>query len=66
MLDKMRATFLDMFSLERIEKAKPYSLSKEFRTEVKAIIVILANYSYIYFKYRRFFLQTVMIKQTRL
>jgi hypothetical protein len=39
MLDKMRTTFLDMFTLKRIAKAKSYSLSKEFRPEVRALIV---------------------------
>jgi hypothetical protein len=39
MLDKMRTTFLDMFTQQRIDKAKAYSLTREFKPEVRALIV---------------------------
>lgn len=41
MLDKMRSTFLEMFPQNRIDKAKAFSLTKEFKPEVKALIVSL-------------------------
>jgi hypothetical protein len=39
MLDKMRQVFLEMFTRQRISKAKSYSLSKEFKGDFKSIIV---------------------------
>lgn len=39
LLDKMRTTFLDMFPISRIEKAKAFSLAKEFKSEIRALIV---------------------------
>ena len=35
----MRTTFLDMFSAKRIKSAKSYSLTREFKSEAKALIV---------------------------
>lgn len=39
LLGKMRSTFLDMFPKKRINDAKSYSLSKEFKTEIQALVV---------------------------
>ena len=39
LLEKMRTTFLDMFSAKRIKSAKSYSLTREFKSEAKALIV---------------------------
>ena len=39
LLSKVRLTFLDMFESKRIKKAKAYGLAREFRSEIKPIIV---------------------------
>jgi len=39
LLAKLRTTFLEMFSADKIERSKPYSLTKEFKSEVKTIVV---------------------------
>ena len=39
LLSKLRTTFLEMFTADKIERAKPYSLTKEFKNEAKSIVV---------------------------
>lgn len=43
LLSKLRTTFLEMFTADKVERAKPYSLTKEFRNEVKSIVVSLES-----------------------
>ena len=46
LLEKMRTAFGEMFTDDRIERAKEYSLSKEFRGEMKALIEVFSADSY--------------------
>lgn len=46
LLSKMRSTFLDIFSEKRIKKAKAYTLSSEFKMDMKALIDVFSVESY--------------------